>query len=274
MAKLADNITNILAAAGVKLTDEQKAVLAELPQDEVSATVQSLFDTATNQATSELAKIAQKAGNLDKFDESIAGWADILGDDVKTLAKEKGLQKLDKVKALLSKKIEEAKTAAAGGEGDLTKLRNEITTLTTKVQTLESEKIAEVEKVKGEYESKIFNSTLLTKLQGRNDVVEAFRSPDALKMLVLPKVLDFIKGKGLEIKPDTLDVINAETKVPHQKGAKPVTLDEMFEEALSENKFRQNSGPNPPRTTVEVDGNGNTPRVTAKSFLKPDPIES
>lgn len=273
MAKLADNITNILAAVGVKLTEEQKAVLAELPQDEVSATVQTLFDTATNQATSELAKIAQKAGNLDKFDESLAGWADILGDDIKTLAKEKGPQKLDKVKALLAKKIEEAQTAAAGGDGDLTKLRNEITTLTTKMQTLEAEKTTEVEKVRGEYESKIFLSTLLTKLQGRNDVVDAYKSPDALKLLVLPKVLEFIKGKGLEIKPDTLDVINAETKVPHQKGAKAVTIDEIFEEALSENKFRQNAGPNPPRGVVDVDSNGNAQKVTVKSFLKPDLIE-
>lgn len=269
MAKLADNITNILAAAGVKLTDEQKAVLAELPQDEVSATVQTLFDTAANQATSEFANLVKKAGNLDKFDENLAGWADILGDDTKGIAKEKGPQKLEKIKALISKKIEEAKTAAAGGEGDLAKLRTEITTLTTKMQTLEAEKTSEVEKVRGEYESKIFNSSMLQRLQGRTDIIDAYKNQDALQMLVLPKVLDFIKGKGLEIKPDTLDIVNAQTKVPHQKGAKPVTLDEMFEEALSENKFRQNAGPTPPRTTVETDGS-DSPRVTKTSLLRPE----
>lgn len=269
MAKLADNITNILAAAGVKLTDEQKAVLAELPQDEVSATVQTLFDTAANQATSEFANLAKKAGNLDKFDENLAGWADILGDDVKTFAKEKGLQKLEKIKGQIAKKIEEAKTAAAGGGGDLDKLRNEITALTTKLQIAEADKETEVGKVRSEYETKIFNTDLLTKLQGRTDIVEAYKNPDALKMYVLPKVLDYFKGKGLEIKPDTLDIVDATTKVPHQKNAKPVTLDEMFAEALSENKFRQNAGPTPPNSRVESEG-GSAPKVTRASLLSPD----
>lgn len=272
MAKLADNITTILAAAGVKLTDEQKAVLAELPQDEVSATVQSLFDTAANQATTGFANLATKASNLDKFDEGLAGWADILGDDVKGIAKEKGLQKLDKIKAQIAAKIEAAKTAAAGGSGDLDKLRTEITTLTTKLQTMEAEKTAEVDKVKGEYESRIFNSNLLTKLQGRNDVVDAYKNPDALKLLVLPKVLDYIKGKGLEIKPDTLDIVNADTKTPYQKDAKPVTLDDIFGEALSENKFRQNAGPNPGSSTIETE-DGQTPKVTRTSVLRPATVQ-
>jgi len=269
MAKLADNITNILAAAGVKLTDEQKAVLAELPQDEVSATVQTLFDTAANQATSEFANLAKKAGNLDKFDENLAGWADILGDDIKGIAKEKGPQKLEKIKAQIAKKIEEAKTAVAGGGGDIDKLRSEITALTTKLQLAEAEKETEVGKVRDEYETRIFNTDLLTKLQGRTDIVEAYRNPDALKMYVLPKVLDYFKGKGLEIKPDTLDIVNATTKVPHQKDAKPVTLDEMFGEALSENKFRQNSGPNPGSTTIETQA-GDAPKVTRSSVLRPE----
>jgi len=272
MAKLADNITNILAAAGVKLTEAQTAILAELPQDEVSATVQALFDTVANQATSEFANLAKKAGNLDKFDENLAGWADILGDDVKTFAKEKGPQKLEKIKAQIAKKLEEARTAAAGGGGDLDKLRNEITTLTTKLQTAEAEKEAEVEKVKGYYESREFNSTLLTKLQGRTDIVDAYKNPDALKLLVLPKVLEYMKGKGLEIKPDTLDIVKADTKTPYQKDAKPVSLDDMFGEALSENKFRQNAGPNPGSTTVETEG-GDSPKVTRTSVLRPATVQ-
>lgn len=272
MAKLADNINSLLAAAGVKLTDVQKAVLAELPQEEVSAPIQSFFDTATNTASSEFANLAKKAGNLDKFDESFAGWADILGDDMKGLAKEKGPQKLEKIKAQIEKKIDEAKTAAAGGSGDLDKLRTEITTLTTKLQTMEAEKTAEVDKVKGEYESRIFNSNLLTKLQGRTDVVDAYKNPDALKLLVLPKVLDYIKGKGLEIKPDTLDIVNADTKTPYQKDAKPVTLDDIFGEALSENKFRQNAGPNPGSATVETEG-GDIPKVTRTSVLRPATVQ-
>ena len=273
MAKLADNITKILAAAGVKLTDEQTAVLAELPQDEVSPTIQTLFDTAANQATSELAKIAAKASNLDKFDEELAGLADILGDNVKTIAKEKGPQKLQKLKAEIAAKIQEAKTAAADGQNpDLEKLKAEIVALQQKAQALEAEKASEVEKVKSEYEGKIHNQSLLTRLQGRKDLVESFANQDALSMLVLPKVLQYIDGKGLKITPDKLDVVTKEHGTPYIKGAKVVTLDEMFDEALSENKFRQNAGPTPPKTSVETGGN-EAPRVTRTSMLRPEPRE-
>lgn len=273
MAKLADNITTLLAAAGVKLTDEQKTVLGELPQDEVTPTVQTFFDTMANQATSELAKLSSKASNLDKFDTGLESWADLLGDDIKTIAKEKGPQKLEKIKAQIAKKIEEAKTAAAGGQtGDLEKLRNEIATLQQKQQSLEQEKTAEVEKVKAEYEGRIFQSTLLNKLQGRRDILEAYSTPDALSMFVLPKLLQHIEGKGLKITPDKLDVVNKETGVAHMKGAKAVTLDEVFEEALSENKFRQNAGPTPPKSEFERDGN-DSPKVTRTSFLRPEPRE-
>lgn len=273
MAKLADNLTSLLAAAGVKLTDEQKAVLAELSQDEVSAPVQSFFDTVANQATSEFANLAKKAGNLDKFDDGLASWADILGDDIKTIAKEKGPQKLEKIKAQIAAKIEAAKTAAAGGSGDLDKLRTEITALQTKLQTAEVETQAALDKQKGEYEGKIFNSSMLTKLQSRKDIVEAYANQDALSMLVLPKVLAHIEGKGLKVNPDKLDVVRTDTGTPYMKGAKAVTLDELFDEALSENKFRQNAGPNPPKTTVELDGN-QAPKVTKTSLLRPAVSES
>lgn len=269
MAKLADNITKILAAAGVKLTDEQTAVLAELPQEEVSSTMQTLFDTAANQATSELAKIAAKASNLDKFDEELAGLADILGDNVKTIAKEKGPQKLQKLKAEIAAKIQEAKDAAAAGGGpDLEKLKAEIVTLQQKAQSLEADKAAEVEKVKSEYEGKLFDFNVLAKLQSRKDILEAYSNEDALKMLVLPKIKQYIDGKGLKINPDKLDVVTKEHGTPYIKGAKVVTLDEMFEEALSENKFRQNAGPMPPRTEVET-GGSEGPKVTRTSMLRP-----
>jgi hypothetical protein len=274
MAKLADNITKILAAAGVQLTAEQTAVLAELPQDEVSPTVQTLFDTAANQATSELAKIAAKASNLDKFDTGIESWADLLGDDIKTIAKEKGPQKLEKIKAQIAKKIEEAKTAAATGQNpDLEKLKGEIVALQQKAQTVEAEKTAEVEKVKSEYEGKIFNSSMLNKLQGRKDIIDAYSSEDALRMLVLPKIMQHIEAKGLKINPDKLDVVTKDTGVPYIKGAKVVTLDEMFEEALAENKFRQNAGPTPGKTTIET-GGSEPPKVTKTSLLRPEVSES
>lgn len=273
MAKLADNITKILAAAGVKLTDEQTAVLAELPQDEVSPTIQTLFDTAANQATSELAKIAAKASNLDKFDDGLAEWADLLGDDVKTIAKEKGTQKLQKIKAQIAAKIQEAKdAAAAGGSPDLEKLKAEIVTLQQKAQTLEADKTAAVEQVKSEYEGKLFDFNVLAKLQGRKDILEPYSNEDALKMLVLPKIKQYIDSKGLKINPDKLDVVTKEHGTPYIKGAKVVTLDEMFEEALSENKFRQNSGPQPPRSQFEA-GGGEPPKVTRTSVLRPEPRE-
>jgi hypothetical protein len=273
MAKLADNINSLLAAAGVKLTDEQKAVLAELPQEEVSATVQTFFDTAANLTTSGFANLSTKAGNLDKFDDGLAGWADVLGDDVKTIAKEKGLQKLDKIKAQIVAKIEAAKTAAAGGSGDLEKLRTEITALQTKLQAAEADSATALEKQKGEYEDRIHNSTLLTKIQGRKDIIEQYANQDALSMLVLPKVLKYIEGKGLKVNPGSLDVVNKETGTPHLKGAKAVTLDELFDEALSENKFRQNAGPTPGKTTIET-GGGEPPKVTKTSLLRPEVSES
>lgn len=272
MAKLADNINALLAAAGVKLTDEQKAVLAELPQEEVSASVQTFFDTAANLTTSGFANLSNKAGNLDKFDDALAGWADVLGDDVKTIAKEKGLQKLDKIKAQIATKIKAAETAAAGGSGDLEKLRGEITALQTKLQAAEADHTAALEKQKGEYEDRIFKSTLMQKLQGRKDILEAYSTPDALSMFVLPKLLQHIEGKGLKINPDKLDVVNKETGVAHMKGAKAVTLDEVFEDALSENKFRQNAGPTPPKSEFERDGN-DPPKVTKASLLRPEPRE-
>lgn len=273
MAKLADNINALLAAAGVKLTDEQKTALSELPQEEVSASVQTFFDTAANLTTTGFANLSSKAGNLDKFDSELEKWADILGEDIKPIIKEKGPQKLEKIKALIAKKNEEAKAAAAGGQtGDVEKLRNEITALQQKQQALEEEKKAEVEKVKAEYEGKIFQSSLLQKLQGRKDILEAYSGSDALSMFVLPKVLQHLESKGLKINPDKLDVVNKDTGAAVMKGGKAVTLDDAFEEALSENKFRQNAGPTPPKTSVETGGN-EAPRVTRTSMLRPEPRE-
>jgi hypothetical protein len=276
MAKLSDNIINILAAAGVKLTEEQTAILAELPKEEVSATVQTFFDTVTNQASGELAKITQKAGNLDKFDEAIAGWADILGDDIKTAAKEKGLQKLDKIKTMIASTIEKAKTAAAkGDDADVVKLREKITDLEKQAAKIVEDKDQEISNVKSEYQNQIFSTKMLTKLQGRADIVDHHKNEDSLSMLVLPKVLSYVKGKGLEIRPEQLDVVSADTKTPYLKGGKNASLDDIIEEAITELKFRKNAGDPAPKGVVSVDNNGDTtPKMTIQSALRPEPRES
>lgn len=275
MAKLVDNITNILAAVGVKLTTEQSAVLAELPQDEVSATVQTLFDTATNQATSELAKIAQKAGNLDKFDESLASWSDILGDDIKAIAKEKGIPKLEKIKTLIASNIEKAKAAAANGDNvDVVKLREKIVELEQQGAKLIADKETEINSVKSDSINQIFTYKMLTKLQGRKDILDSYKSEKALSKLVFPEIMDYLKEKGLEIRPEQLDVVKSDTQTPYLKGGKNATVDEIIEEAITEKGYRQNAGETPPNGIVSVDSSGNTPKVTVKSFLKPDLIES
>ncbi len=272
MAKLADNIKTLLAAAGVKLTTEQETVLGELPQDEVSATVQTLFDTAANQATSEISKLAAKAGNLDKFDAALLGWEDVLGEDIKTIASEKGLQKLDKVKAQIAKKIAEAKEAAGKGDNqDVEKLRTEITKLQQQAAKLQEDSAAEIEKVREEYEGKIHNGALLRKLQGRADILDSFKNEEALTRLVLPSLLEYAESKGLTIRPGQLDVVNKETQTPHLKGSKPVSVDDLFGEALDSKGWRQNADPQPSK--AKVPGQGDDSGKPSKiNLLRPSPV--
>lgn len=270
MAKLSENILRIIAAAGVKLTESQTAVLAELPQDDVSPSVQSLFDDAANAATSEIAKISTKAANLDKFDDGLSGWSDLLGEDIKATAKEKGLQKLDKIKSMIASKIEEAKRAAANGDAaDVTALRSKIAELEQQAAKLVTEKDKAIGDVKAEYQTKMFNAKMITKLQSRKDILDAYNNEDALQMLILPKVMEYVNGKGLKIRTEQLDVVKADTETPYLKGAKPATLDDIIEEAISEKGYRQNSGVVPPTSTVSVEGDS-TIKSTRANALRPE----
>lgn len=272
MAKLADNFKTMLAAVGVKLSAEQEALLESLPQDEVSADLQSLFDTAANQATSEISKLTAKAGNLDKFDAALLGWEDVLGEDIKTIASEKGLQKLDKVKAQIAKKIAEAKEAAGKGDNqDVEKLRTEITKLQQQQAKLQEDSTAEIEKVKAGYESRIHRGDLLRKLQGRTDILDSYKSEDALSMLVLPTLTKVIEEMGLAIRPGQLDVVSKETQTPHLKNGKPVSVDDLFLEVLDSKRWRQNAPPKPPVTTVTTEG-GDQGKPSKLSLLRPNPV--
>ena len=274
MAKLTDNILRFIAAAGVKLTDQETTALSALSQEEVSAEIQTVFDRVANDTTSEFSRLAARSANLDRFDQGLEDWADILGDDIKPIAKEKGVQKLDKIKAQISAKIKEAKEAAKNGDNaDVAKLREQITSLELRAQTLEAEKETAVAAAKAESDAELFNYQMLSKIQGRKDIVPHFNNESALSKLVLPDVMEYITGKGLKFSGKKLDVVKADNNTPYLKNAKAVTADELIEEALTEKKYRQIAGETPPRSGVEVveDNSGQSTKVSRVAALRPEP---
>lgn len=269
MAKLADNILKILSAAGVKLEEKQTVAIKAIGgEEDVAAELQTIFDHASNEVTGEMSKMATKAGTIDKFDESLNGWADILGDDVKEIVKQKGAQKLDLIKGKILAKIEEAKKAASSGDGDVSKLRGEITALELKYQQAEATRLTEIEGIKATSANELFNYQLLSKVQGRKDIADAYARPDALEGLVLPSILKYAESQGLKINRD-FSVVKKDTETPYIKNSQAVTIDGLMQDALDHNKFRKNAPAEPPKSTVEIDNNS---KASKASFLRPQPI--